>query len=168
MERAGDEQIAAATAKPPLAGWIAEIQKLADEASRGGEAAAARLAEMAVLDADPVVRERAVAALGRVPTSATEPPLIAALADVDVAVRVRAVRGLRGFRTDTSMQSIAGVVINDASPEVRLAALAALGSLSGPRVLEGLTNATADPDAMVRGTAVRWLAWWTTRPPSAH
>ena len=48
-----------------------------------------------------------------------------ALSDADVSVRVRAVRGLRTFGTETAAAWLADVLIADADPRVRLTALRA-------------------------------------------
>jgi HEAT repeat protein len=149
-----------------LALRIAKIQDFANDAGLGSEAAMSRLVEIAASETDAGLREQAVAALGRLTDAATEPALVAALSDADVSVRVRAVRGLRTAGTDTAAASLADVLIVDADPQVRLTALAAVGSLSGPRVPTMLQKASTDPDVTVRETALRWLAWWKSRGPA--
>ena len=161
-----DSRVAEAT-ESQLAPRIGEIQRLADDAGRGGEAALARLTDIGAQDADAALRQQAVAALGRLTSSAVEPALVAALADTDVEVRLRAVRGLRRFGTDTAVQSIAEVSLADADPQVRLAAVTALTSLPGGSMRRGLARASSDPDEVVRGVAIRGLAWWNTRVPFA-
>ena len=161
-----DSRVAEAT-ESQLAPQIGEIQRLADDAGRGGETALARLTDIGALDADAALRQQAVAALGRLTSSAVEPALVAALADTDVEVRLRAVRGLRRFGTDTAVQSIAEVSLADADPQVRLAAVTALTSLPGGSMRRGLARASSDPDEVVRGVAIRGLAWWNTRVPFA-
>jgi hypothetical protein len=145
---------------------VVEIQTLAGDAGLGSVAALTRLAEIGASGEEAALREQAVAALGRLNDVRAEPALVAALDDVDVSVRVRAIRGLRTFGTDTAAQSIAGALIGDAMPEVRLTALAAVGSLSGPGMLAMLQKAAADPNVTVRETALRWLAWWRARGPA--
>jgi len=147
---------------------LGEVPALVGRADLGGAAILARLGELSVSGRDPALREQAVAALERLAGAAAEPVLVAALADDDAAVRVRAVRGLRGLGTDTALQSLAGVVTGDAEPRVRLAALRALTSFPGRSALEGLARATSDPDDLVREWAVRGLSWWTTRTPGAR
>lgn len=167
VEEQANPRVAEAADAAALASPIGEIQRLAVDADRGSEAAMARLAEIGASDADAALREQAVAALGRLTSPGAEPLLVAALADVDVSVRVRAIRGLRTFDTETAAASLADVLIADVDPRVRLAALAAVGSLSGPRVPTMLEKASTDPDVTVRETAVRWLAWWRSRVPAA-
>jgi HEAT repeat protein len=152
----------------PVALQTGEIQRLAGDAHLGSEAAMLRLAEIAASDDEVALRHQAVAALGRLASPTAEPVLAAALADTDVEVRLRAVRGLRRFGTDTAVQSIAEVSLTDADPHVRLAAVTALTSLPGGSTLRALAKASSDPDDVVRAVAIRGLAWWNTRPPVAH
>jgi HEAT repeat protein len=152
----------------PLALQTDEIQRLGADAGHGSEAAMLRLAEIVASDGEVALRHQAVAALGRLASPTAEPVLAAALADTDVEVRLRAVRGLRRFGTDTAVQSIAEVSLTDADPHVRLAAVTALTSLPGGSTLRALAKASSDPDDVVRAVAIRGLAWWNTRPPVAH
>ena len=157
-----DSSVAGSPEASALALRIDEIQRFVGEAAHGSEAALTRLAETAS-DPDAALREQAVAALARLNTAAAEPALVAALSDVDASVRARAIRGLRTFGTDTAAESLDNALIGDTDPEVRLTALAAVGSLSGPRMLTMLAKASADPNVTVRETALRWLAWWKSR-----
>jgi hypothetical protein len=161
------------TPVPPSQGPAEAFQKLPDdlsgvpalvhEARRKSEAAVAELAVISASEADPVIRRQAVAALGRLKGPDVEPALTAALADNDTDVRLRAVRGLRGSGTGTSVQSLAAVLAGDVDPLVRLAALDALTSLPGLTMQQGLARAVADPDARVRDAAARGLAWWNAQ-----
>ena len=160
-----DSSVADSPEASALALQIDEIQRFVGDAAQGSEAALTRLAEIAS-GPDAALREQAVAALARLDTAVAEPALVDALDDVDASVRMRAIRGLRTFGTDTAAQSLANALIRDADPEVRLTALAAVGSLSGPRMLTMLEKASADPDVTVRETALRWLAWWKSRGPA--
>jgi hypothetical protein len=166
--QSADSGAAEAAGEPALTFQIGEIHRLTGDAALGSQAALARLAEIGASDAVAVLRQQAVAALGRLTSAAVEPVLAAALADTDVEVRLRAVRGLRRFGTDTAVQSIAEVSLGDADPHVRLAAVTALTSLPGGSMLRGLAKASSDPDDVVRAVAIRGLAWWSTRPPVAH
>ena len=146
---------------PRVAGLTREIRTLAEGADGHDEAAAARLAEIGLSDDDATVRHQAVAALGRFRGVNAERALSEALADVDVAIRLRAVRGLRSAGTDTSTQSLARALTADADPRVRLAALTALTSLPGGTMLRGLAAASSDPDEAVRQAAIHGLSWWS-------
>ena len=155
----------AATGESPLAPRIGEIGRLAEDADHGSAAAILRLGEIGSADADAELRQQAVAALGRLTDPAAESMLVAALGDEEVDVRLRAVRGLRRFGTDTAVQSIAGLSLTDPDPRVRLAAINALTSLPGGSMLQGLAIASSDPDDAVRAVAIRGLAWWSPRWP---
>ena len=155
------------TVHSPLGGWSREIQMLTEEADRGSEAAVALLVDIIASEPNAAVRHQAVAALGRLNAAETELALTAALADDDVSVRVRAIRGLRGAGTETAAQSLREVLIGDADPQVRLAALRALASYPGRTMLQGLAKASSDPDGLVRETATRGLSWWKPRVPDA-
>ena len=148
-------------------GWIGGIQALAEEADRGGAAAVRRLTNLGASEPSAVVREQAVAALGRLAGAEIEPALTAALADADASVRVRAVRGLRGTGTETAVASLARASTDDADPQVRLAALSALMSFPGHTMAQGLVRAMADPDRRVRDAAARGLTWWNASRSSA-
>jgi hypothetical protein len=165
-DEAGPASRVETTGESPLAPRIGEIGRLAEDADHGSAAAILRLGEIGSADADAELRQQAVAALGRLANPAAEPMLVAALSDEDVSVRVRAIRGLRTLGTDSAAQSLAYALIIDADPEARLTALAAVGSLSGPRMLTMLEKASADPNVTVRETALRWLAWWRSRVPA--
>jgi hypothetical protein len=167
-DQKADERVPDVTVHFPVGGWIDGIQALSDEAVRGSEAAVALLADISASEPAAVVRHQAVAALGRLKGPAIELALTAALADDDVAVRVRAVRGLRAAGTETAVQSLAGILMRDGEPPVRLAALGALTSLPGPTMLQGLAKASSDPDALVREAAAQGFLWWKTRLPGAR
>jgi hypothetical protein len=166
-DQEAEDRAPVATLHFPLGGWLSGIQALADEANRGGEGAVARLTDISASEPDALVRQQAVAALGRLQGRDVEPVLTAALADDDASVRMQAVRGLRGTGTETAVQALAGALRGDADPSVRLAALDALMSFPGRAMLQGLVNAAADPDARVRDAAARGLAWWNARPSGA-
>src|SRR5262245_12194935 len=140
--------------------WTQAIQMFTDAADRGSEAAVALLGDIIASEADAAVRLQAVAALGRLTGVVVEPVLTDALGDTDVAVRVRAIRGLRGVGTDTAVQSLTAVMIGDPAPQVRLAAVRALVALPSRTMFHGLEQAALDPDVAVRDTAARGLSWW--------
>jgi HEAT repeats len=160
------EDSRSATADPVVA-RIGEIRTLADEAGRGDQAAAVRLADVSVSEPEVRVREQAVAALARIKGPLVEPALTVALDDAAVSVRMRAVRGLRGTGTDTAVASLARASTDDTDPEVRLAALSALVSFPGHTMVQGLVRAAADPDRRVRDAAFRGLTWWNARGSGA-
>ena len=165
QEAQPDVSVADAASEALRAHQIGEIQRLADDADRGSVAAMARLTEIGGADADATLRQQAIAALGRLTTAAVEPVLVAAMADTDAEVRLRAVRGLRRLGTDTSVQSIAQASLADGDPQVRLAAVTALTSLPGAWMRRALAQASSDPDEAVRQVALQGLAWWNARAP---
>src|SRR5262245_13526043 len=146
--------------------WTQAIQAFTDAADRGSAAAVVLLGDIMASEADAAVRYQAVAALGRLTGVEVEPLLTDALGDTDVAVRVRAIRGLRGVGTDTAVQALTDVVVGDPEPQVRLAAVSALLSLPSRTMFQGLEQASADPDAVVRDVAARGLSWWHTHLPA--
>lgn len=148
------------TSPVPSAVLPSGILALANEAAQGSETAVASLADISAADPSAVVRQQAVAALERLKGPAIEPLFTAALADVDVSVRVRAVRGLRGTGSETALASLARASTSDGDPEVRLAALSALMSFPGHTMEQSLVRAAGDPDARVRDAAARGLVWW--------
>jgi hypothetical protein len=167
-DQEAEDRTPVATLHFPLGGWLSGIQALADEAGRGSEGAVARLTDISASEPDAVVRQQAVAALGRLRGPDVEAALAAALADVDMSVRVRAVRELRAAGTEAALQSIAGALIGDPDPQVRLAAISALTSFPGRTMLQGLARASGDPNALVREEATRGLSWWNTHLPGAR
>lgn len=145
-----------------------EIRALTEQAQGGEADALARLADISASESDATVRQQAVAAVARLRGADVERALTVALADDDVAIRVRAVRGLRGAGTDTSMRSLARVMTGDADPRVRLAALNALSSLPARGLLADLARASSDPDPVVREAAIRGFSWWNMHLPGAR
>jgi len=163
LPRQGEQAVARdteVTVASQRSDWGQEIQTLTEAADRGSEVAVARLGDIIASEADATARHHAVAALGRLTGVEVEPMLTDALGDVDAAVRMRAVRGLRGAGTDTAAQALTAVLAGDPDPQVRLAAVRALVSLPSRTMLQGLEQAAADPDAAVRASAARGLAWW--------
>jgi hypothetical protein len=166
-EALGAADSGSAPAVRVVAEGIADIQTLVGEAAGGSEAAARRLVDLSTSELDAQFREQAVAALARLKGPMVEPALTAALDDDEAAVRMRAVRGLRGTGTETAVALLARASTDDADPEVRLAALSALMSFPGRAMVQGLVRAAADPDSRVRDAAFRGLTWWNARRPGA-
>jgi HEAT repeat protein len=74
---------------------------------------------------------------------------------LDPAARVRLVDGLRAFQGERSRGALRQVLQSDPAPQVRAAALTALGGMADPAELEELAaRALTDPDLAVRHTAV--------------
>ncbi len=88
--------------------------------------------------------------------------LVGALGDRDAAVRVAAVRGLVGAKAAMALAQAAG----SPDPDVRPAALEAIGEVGGPIAEKTLEAALSDGSERVRVAAVRGLsaAWARMRP----
>jgi HEAT repeat protein len=78
---------------------------------------------------------------------------VGALGDRDAAVRVAAVRGLVGAKAATALAQAAG----SPDPDVRPAALEAIGEVGGPIAEKTLEAALSDGSERVRVAAVRGL-----------
>src|SRR5262249_12501319 len=124
------------------------------------------LGDIIAVEADAAGRHQAVSAPGRLTGVEGEPVLLAAPGGVEAAGRLRAVRGLRTAGTATPGQSLAAVLAGDPDSQVRVAAVRALLSMPGRTMVQGLEQASADPDTVVRTTAARGLSWWQTHLPA--
>jgi len=102
----------------------------------------------ALADRAPGVRAAAAAALARTDPAAARDPLTTALADPDAWVRYAALRALGSIGHAAVVPAVIDALRDDPAPQVRLAAVDALGRLRAAEslgVLEPLTRA-ADPD----------------------
>jgi HEAT repeat protein len=78
---------------------------------------------------------------------------------LDAGERVRLISGLRAFHGEQSRSALLEIVRADPSPEVRTAALTAVGELLDPdELLSFGSRALGDPDIMVRRAAVTLFA----------
>ncbi len=111
----------------------------------------------ALKDASPGVRRAAAEALA-CQSEAPEAvePLVGALGDTDVHVRLAAVQGLAARRDKRALAALTRLV-QDNSPEVRATAVEALGEYQDASALPALTSALKDDDETVRTQAVRAL-----------
>ena len=74
------------------------------------------------------------------------------------AARVRLIEGLRAFQGDRSRGALRQMLHGDPAPEVRVAALAALGDIADPAELEEVAGrALTDPDRRVRLVAAQLI-----------
>ena len=107
----------------------------------------------AVDDAEPIVREAAVTALGELQAAAAGPALIAlACEDTDTLVREAAVAAL-GAIGDPEAAPTLLELIRSGPPQVRRRCVAALTVFEGPRVEAALRAAAKDRNPMVREAA---------------
>jgi len=148
------EGLAAALGDSDVKVRVAVIEALARLDDPASVPALAR----ALKDAHPGVRRQAAEALaGMDDVPATVEPLVGALGDSDVRVRLEAVAGLAHRGDKRALQPLSALV-KDPSPEVRATAVRALGDLRDPSALPALTAALKDDNARVRQLAVRALA----------
>jgi HEAT repeat protein len=111
----------------------------------------------ALKDSSAGVRRAAAEALAAMDDAPqTVEPLVSALGDTDVHVRLAAVQGLSA-RKDKRALSALGSLAKDPSPEVRAAAVSALGEMEDPASLPALSAALKDDNEAVRAQAVRAL-----------
>jgi len=117
--------------------------------------AAANTIAVALRDEDWSVREAAAGALAQSPAGATHSnELVNILDDSFWQVRLSAIRSLGKLEVRHSAASIARE-LNNAQPNVRKEAAAALGAIKEPSSREALLAVADDPDADVRKN-VRW------------
>ncbi len=111
----------------------------------------------ALKDSAASVRRAAAEALACL-TDAVEAvePLVGALSDTDIHVRLAAVQGLAARRDPRALAPLARLV-QDSSPEVRVTAVEALGEYQDASALPALTGALKDDNESVRTQAVRAL-----------
>ena len=105
-------------------------------------------------------------ALGAQTTAAAERSLAEGMRSVlDAGERIRLISGLRAFQGDQSRGALLQVIRGDPSPEVRTAALTAVGSLlDDDELLAVARRALGDPSLLVRRAAVVLFA----RIPPEH
>ena len=151
------------TAQAPALTSTGEIQALAEEARAGNRAAIAHLGDIVASEPNADMRTQAVAALATLKGKEVEAVLAKALNDDDASVRVRAVRGLRIQGTAAATRSVSSVMLTDADPQVRLAAIRALSSLPDRASLPLLERASRDANGAIRDSASRALAWWRSQ-----
>lgn len=112
-------------------------------------------------NADPSVRWQAADALGACGERAV-PPLILALMSRSVPVRLGAAGSLGAIRDSRATGPLTELAGHDASPEVRWAAVLALGEIGSPDPVPFLVSLLGDPDRYVRygaATALGRLGW---------
>jgi HEAT repeat protein len=118
-----------------------------------------------VEDRDPIVRARAVIALGGLGTLRAARPLMAALDDPSPLVRMQAVRALGRRGPDGAVPELGAVLVNDPDPGVRRVAARTLGRLGSPEAHAALASAAGEADAPVRRQITEALARsaWSSR-----
>ncbi len=117
------------------------------------EAASKDLALLLSQDEDPLIRQIAAIALGKVGGAGAELALTTALGDEDSLVRVRAIQALAKWGPE-AVGSLVKTLMKDPAPNVRRQAALSLGRMSGDGALDALQAAQADPDYAVRQAVV--------------
>jgi len=112
-------------------------------------AATTDLALLLSQDEDPLIRQIAAIALGRIGGAGAEAALTAALEDEDSLVRGRAIQALAKSGPE-AVGLLVKALMKDPAPSVRRQAALSLGRMSGEGALDVLQAAQADPDYAVR------------------
>jgi HEAT repeat protein len=99
-------------------------------------------------------------ALGADTSAAAQTSLVEGTRSIlDAAERIRLISGLRAFQGEQSRGALLQVIRGDPSPEVRTAALTAVGDLLGPdELLDVASRALRDPSLLVRRAGVELFA----------
>ncbi len=116
-------------------------------------AASKDLALLLSQDEDPLIRQIAAIALGKIGGAGAEAALTAALGDEDSLVRERAIQALAKWGPE-AVGSLVKTLMKDPAPNVRRQAALSLGRMSGEGALDALQAAQADPDYAVRQAVV--------------
>ncbi|MGH6903337.1 MAG: HEAT repeat domain-containing protein [Geminicoccaceae bacterium] len=125
------------------------------------EAAIETLGTLLAQDPDATVRRIAATALGNIGGEAAAAALEPALADADVEVRIRAMRGLHVVDPEAAAAALGELALRDADPGLRRQAVHLLATLRSPEARATIELAASDPDDAVREAAEESL----TRPP---
>jgi HEAT repeat protein len=112
-------------------------------------AASQDLALLLSQDEDPLIRQIAAIALGKIRGPGADLALTAALADEDSLVRERVVQALAKWGPK-AVASLVKTLLQDPDAAVRRQAAVSLGRMSGKGALDALQAAQADPDYAVR------------------
>ena len=125
--------------------------------------AASALAQILAQNADPTVRAKAAAALGKLEGTEADMALSMALMDQDPSVRIQAARALGRVEGDQATPALGGVLMGDSHPRVRREAARALGAIRSEEARWALQAAALDPDKSVHHGVASALARWEKR-----
>lgn len=140
-----------------LSGFLSRVPDIGRLKEAGDTAALIRY----LGNADPSVRWQAADALGACGEKAV-PPLIRALKSGSVPVRLGAAGSLGAIRNPRATGPLTEIAGRDPSPEVRWAAVLALGEIGSLGSVPFLVSLLGDPDRYVRygaATALGRLGW---------
>ncbi|MDZ4702233.1 MAG: M56 family metallopeptidase [Rhodothermales bacterium] len=112
----------------------------------------------ALSDADRDVRRDALIALSSREVTEATPAFEQALKDEDAMIRATAVRAMAAHPAEGTVDALADVLANDASRDVRIAAVQGLGMMRDIRAVDALSAALEDEDVDVRRLAAQALS----------
>ncbi len=118
------------------------------------------LSQTLALEADPVVRRRAVAALADIGGTEVLAALEAGLGDRDPKVRSDVAQALGGITQARAIWALGQILFTDQDPAVRLVAVRALARHASPAARTFVENAQRDRSAEVREGARLALQQW--------
>lgn len=125
--------------------------------------AVSELSSLALSDPSPIVRSRAVSALGRLKSQETLVPLTWALKDQSSSVRIQALQGIKNLKGVDAISDLQAMAGNDPDPRVRRQAVRLLSTIRSPAVPSVLNWAAADHDAAVSREAKQAVKRWEQR-----
>jgi hypothetical protein len=149
------EPAPASPAPLPRASRLDAVRVLA---GTGDVGAVGDLSRVLVEDRDPVVRARAVIALGGLGTLRAARPLMAALDDPSPLVRMQAARALGRTDPDAAVPELGVVLVNDPDPGVRRVAARTLRRVGSSKAHAALASAAGESDGPVRREITEALA----------
>jgi hypothetical protein len=141
---------------PADGGRLLEVSRLARRRDAEG------LGRLLLEDPSPEIRRQAAAALGRVGTAGRS-PLLAALGDPDVRVRVKVVEGLGRVGGEDAVAALRGVLAGAGDSTTRTVAVWALARFPGAGAAAALDAARLDADQQVSQAAEQALRSWSQR-----
>lgn len=133
---------------------LAEVERMA---GLRDDAARTRLQAALSHDAEPLVRRRAVALLADMEGQTVLEALLVGLGDDDADIRITVVHSLGRIGSDAAILGIGQVIMGDADPNVRRAAVSALADHQGGMADAFLVAARKDRADSVREIAARVL-----------
>jgi HEAT repeat protein len=119
---------------------------------------AIQLLKDAASSPSPQIRSSAAYALGFLPISQSGNSLLKLLADPNPWVKYYTIKSLTKLRCPEALSHILNISINDESPFVKIAAIAALGELGGNYAIAHLAKLTSDPDINIACEAINALS----------
>lgn len=136
------------------------LQAMQNSAESEDESETASLARTLIQDTDTSVRSQAAAVLADIAGEEAIKALEAGLGDPNPAVRIKVIGSLEALQAEQAIPTLGQVLFSDPSPQVRLAAVAAIARQQSEAVPAFLEAAAKDKDRAVRTAALSALARW--------